>query len=657
MKTSTCLAALTLTLGLGSSLSAMAEPRFAHIFGDHAVLQRDQPVRVWGFAQPHEKVVVNIASDDAALAFQGVNAAADADDSGRWEAVLPALPAGGPYRLSLSGGATLKDILVGDVFLCSGQSNMEFPTRYATNAYNEINASANDRIRFVTVEKDARPAGPLNDLPKAPAWRAAGPQSTGDTSAVCYYMSKAIQAKTGVPVGMIHSSWGGTQIQAWLSVPSLTTLGGYDGALSALKLYATDPAGAKVAWTQSSQDWWRTHEPDAAAKQQWSRLGYDDRKWGRIDTTKHWEDSGIASLKTFDGVIWYRTEITLTQAQAQSAKTIELGAIDDADTSFINGVVIGSDEGWNTMRRYDLPKGVLKAGRNVIAIRAADIGGGGGMWGDAAARGIVLSDGTKLPLPVEWKYQVSAGASSLREKPSTPWLPTSGLSPLYNGMIAPIAPYTVKGVAWYQGESNAANAREYARLLPALFADWRRALKQPDLPFVVVQLAGYGAVSKQPAVSTWAELRETQRLSVNADAHAALAVSIDVGDRFDIHPTQKKIVGDRAALAMRRAAFGEAVALSPEPVSATRQGNDVVIRFRDTGGKLVTYSSDQATGFETCDAQDKCTFADASPEGDTLVLKGAASSVKIRYGWADAPVLNLFGATDLPVSPFEIDVK
>lgn len=641
------LTSLLLTTGLlALPLATEAAPRFAAVFGDHAVLQREAPVRVWGWAEAGEAVTVSIA---------GQGATVTTDASGRWEATLPALPAGGPYELSLSGGATLKDILVGDVFLCSGQSNMEFPTKYATNAYNEILNSANDRLRFVTIEKDAQPGGALRDLPKAPAWRAVGPETTGDTSAVCYYMAKALQAKTGLPVGMIHSSWGGTMIQSWLSQPTLRGLKTYNPGLDTLKTYARDPVAARKSWQTVTQDWWDTHEPQAAEKRQWAGLAYDDRDWKIIDTTKFWEEAEDPALKGFDGVVWYRTEVTLTAAQAKAANALTLGAIDDADTTFINGKAIGSDEGWNTQRHYEIPKGLLKAGRNIIAIRAVDTGGGGGMWGDPKPRGIHLSDGKIIQIPEKWKYKISTPLSGLTDIPSTPWLPTSGLATLYNGMIAPIAPYTLKGVAWYQGESNVANPAEYSRLLPALFADWRQSFKQPDLPIVVVQLANFGPVGTQPSESSWAALRESQRLSINADAKTALAVSIDFGDRSDIHPTQKKVVGERVALGMRKAAYGEAVTLSPEPVSATRRGEDVVIRFRDTGSKLLTYSSAQAIGFEACDAT--CRYASATVEGDTVVVKGAAVATRIRYAWADSPYINLYSAGDLPVAPFQLEVK
>lgn len=641
---------------------ALAEaPRFAPIFGDHAVLQRDKPIALWGTAKPGESVTVEFMLRDKSLNFEGVFIKTTADATGRWKAALPAQTAGGPYALTATVGSestTLNDILIGDVFLCSGQSNMEFTTKYATNAYNEINTSTNPNIRFVTINRDARPGAPLTDLPAAPAWLSVSPLTTGEASAVCYYMSKALHAETGAPVGMIHSSWGGSKIEPWISAEGLAALKSFDSGLSVLKLYGSDRPAAEAKWQTVLRDWWKDAEPDAPQKAQWSTPAFNDADWGTIDTSGVWENTGLADLKGFDGVVWYRTEVTLTVAQAKSATTIALGPVDDADTTWVNGKMVGATEGWDTPRTYAIPKNTLKAGRNVIVLRALDTGGGGGLWGDPTKRGLILADGSTVPLTAAWKYKISAPISALKGAPTTPWAPTSGLSTLYNGMIAPIAPYTLKGVAWYQGESNVGDPAQYARLLPALFADWRKAFQQSDLPFVVVQLADYGPTSSAPAPSGWAELRETQRRAVNADPKTALVVAIDIGDPVDIHPTQKKVVGDRAALGMLKAAYGQTVHLSPEPQWATRDGANLTVGFNSLGG-LKTLSAATAIGFETCNAQKVCAYAEARVDGDTVILTNANHpEVRyIRYAWADSPATNLFNKDNLPVTPFEIEVK
>ncbi|MFT4090448.1 MAG: sialate O-acetylesterase [Asticcacaulis sp.] len=630
-------------------VASQAAPRFAQIFGDNSVLQRDTPVTVWGFADANEAVTLTIGTQTVA---------AKADATGRWEATLSPLATGTTYELSLQNGPTLKNIVAGDVFLCSGQSNMEFQTRYATNARNVMRDSANNNIRFVTLNRDARPTGPLTDLEYKPDWKIAAPDTTGDSSAVCYFMSRAIHAKTGVPVGMIHSSWGGTAAQAWISQEGLAQTGNYARSLEVLSLYASDPNKAQSQWRDLIVNWWNEHEPDASIKRQWSRPDFDDRDWTSVVPTTQWENWGVPEFAFFDGVVWFRNHVTLTRAQAENAVSIEIGAVDEADTTYVNGTPVGATTSWNRSRVYDLPKGVLKAGKNVVAIRAFDGAGGGGLWGPVDARAIILKDGTRVTLPAEWRYKVSSHLTGIKATlPIMPWLDTSGLSPLYNGMIAPVAPYTLKGVAWYQGESNVYSPREYATLLPTLLADWRTHFRNPDLPFAIVQLANFGPVATEPVASGWAELREVQRQTVNADTNAVMAVSIDFGDRVDIHPSQKKVVGDRLALGLRRIAYGEQVALSPEPTTISRNGPDLTISFSDTQGSLKTYSAAVAIGFETCDAQNLCAYADARVQGDQIILKNApASTVRVRYAWADSPYINLYSAGDLPVAPFELDI-
>ncbi|WKL58885.1 sialate O-acetylesterase [Asticcacaulis sp. ZE23SCel15] len=636
----------TTIAALSAVSPAYAQVAFDNIFNDHAVLQRDTPVKVWGTANAGAPVTVNLNGTDVTVT---------ANSKGQWTVTLPATKAGGPHTIKATSGATtttLNDVVMGDVWLCSGQSNMEFQTRYATNAYNEIQNSANPDIRFVTVERDAK-ALPLDALPKRLEWRAASPESTGDTSAVCYFMAKELQKTQNVPIGMIHSSWGGTTIQSWMSEPALRDLKTYDQGLEALKTYSRDEAKAKTAWQTIMLDWWNTNEPDAKTKATWATRDFNDSGWDTITANGFWESAGKPELTYFDGVIWYRTTVTLTAAQAKQAAVVELGPVDDGDTTFVNGKVVGTTESWNAPRTYAIPAGTLRAGKNVIAVRAYDSGGGGGLWGKPQDRRIAFPDGSGVTLPAQWKYKVSAPLNALKNSPSTPWLATSGLTNLYNGMIAPIAPYTLKGAAWYQGESNVSQPAEYARLLPALIKDWRRAFDAPDLPFLVVQLANFGPVAKVPTQSAWAELREAQRQTVNADPNTGLAVAIDFGDRVDIHPTQKTVVGQRLALAARKVAYGEAVVSGgPQPVKVIRTGADIVITFDNA---LKTYSSAQAIGFEVCDAAKTCRFTTADVSGTQVTLKAAYTpdAKFVRYAWADAPYVNLYSDQDLPAIPFE----
>ncbi|ESQ75516.1 sialate O-acetylesterase [Asticcacaulis sp. AC402] len=630
---------------------AAEAPRFAGVFGDHAVLQRDAAIKVWGKAVPGSAVTVT---------FNGSKATATANAAGKWASQLPPAKAGGPYTLAVSDGiqtTTLADILVGDVYLCSGQSNMEFTVRYTTNAGSELNTS-NDKLRFITLDRVAA-ITPQSELGKATPWQVVTPQTVGDASAVCYFMSKSLAKTENVPVGMIHASWGGTFIQAWMSKEGLGAVASYRPGLDALNLYASDRAAAQTQWAAATQDAWKATEDDLATKLQWIEPKFRDTDWKTIVPDVIWEGSPDPELTTFDGIVWYRTAVTVTKAQAAQAARLSLGPIDDVDITWINGVKAGTTYGWNTPRDYDLPAGTLKAGRNVIVVRVTDTGGGGGLYGKTSEKKIRFADGSTVGLPNVWRYKISGPIRPGARVAGEPWAVPNGLTTLYNAMIAPVAPYTIKGVAWYQGEANVDSPVEYQSLVTAWMNDWRQKFDNPALPFLIVQLADYGPVASRPVNSGWARLRESQRLAVKADPHAGLAISLDVGDRFDIHPTQKTVIGNRLARAAQSVVYGRSVTPSgPEPVSVARMVDDLIVTFKNTSGGLVTYSGNTALGFEACTETD-CTFVSATPDGDRIILQGAnrIGVIKVRYAWADSPYVNLYSQDDLPAGPFEMEIS
>jgi hypothetical protein len=627
-----------------------AELGLAHIFSDHAVLQRDEPVAVWGTAGAGHKVAVTLG---------GRTVNGSADTHGKWKIQLPPQPAGGPYALSVtSDGQTVSrtDILVGDVYLCSGQSNMEFAQRASTNAMGAAYGAANDKLRFLNVLKNSA-ATPQDELKGPVEWKVAAPDTIGDASAVCYYMARSLQASYKVPVGFIHASWGGTTIQSWIGAESLRALGDYKTGVDAVAQYGADPAAAMRAEDARNDAWWRAHDPAAAAQRAWIAPDFDDSAWQTVTPTGSWKDSGLPGFKDFDGVAWYRTTITLTEAQAKAANMVQLGPVDTYDTTWVNGVRVGAASMPWIWRDYPVPAGVFRPGRNVIAMRVLSGGQGGGLSGQPANRNIVTKDGQAIPLPAAWKVQRGSALKGVAVPPA-PWEILTSLTTLYNGMIAPLVGYKFKLAAWYQGEANAGAAQEYRTLLPMLMRDWRQRFGQPALPFLVVQLTSFGATAKTPVQSGWAELRDAQAYAVAHDPHAGLVVTLDVGDRFDIHPTQKTVVGERLARAARVVAYGEKTAPgSPYAVSARRSGNDIVIAFRDTGGGLATYSSDRAIGFEVC-ASTACRYADARVAGNTVVLSGAGTAdvTRVRYAWADSPFVNLFSGDDQPAAPFQLEV-
>ena len=627
-----------------------AEPGLARIFSDHAVLQRDQPIAVWGTADAGRKLTVTLG---------GQTATGSADAHGKWKIQLPPQPAGGPYTLKVaSDGQTISraDILVGDVYLCSGQSNMEFLQRASTNALGPTYGPPNDNLRFLNVQKNSA-ATPQDELKGPVAWTPVKAETVGDASAVCYYMARSLQASYKVPVGFINASWGGTTIQSWIGAESLRTLGDYTARVDAVAQYGVDPAAAMRGEDARDETWWRTHDAATAAQRAYVAPDFDDSAWPTVTPSGSWKDSGVAGFKEFDGVAWYRTTVTLTEAQAKAANALRLGPIDTYDSTWVNGVRVGAGAMSWTWRDYAVPTGVFKPGRNVIVMRVLSGGQGGGLSGQPEVRNIGLKDGQAIPLPAVWKVQRGSAVKGLTQ-PSAPWDVPTSLTTLYNGMIAPLVGYKFKLAAWYQGEANAGAADEYRKLLPMLMRDWRQRFGQPALPFLVVQLTSFGSTAKMPGDSAWAELRVAQADAVAYDAHAGLAVTMDVGDRFDIHPTQKTLVGERLARTARAIAYGEKTAPgSPTAVSARRAGNDIVIAYKDTGGGLATYSSDRAIGFEVCTGT-TCRYTDARVHGDAVVLPGAATPdvTRVRYAWADAPFVNLFGGDDLPAAPFQLDV-
>lgn len=652
MKATVKLAAALAAMALGGGAHAQSNaPAFAKIFTDHAVLQRDVPITVWGSAAPGARVTVKLAE-------RSVNAAADA--SGKWRAELPKMPAGGPYVLSASAAgqsAALDDIMVGDVFLCSGQSNMEFAVKNATNAWGDTMSSANPLIRFANIEKDSQPLR-LADLSKPTAWQVASPATTGDASAVCYQMAKSLQARYKIPVGFINASWGGTTIQGWIGGTSLRTLPDYREGVAAVGLLGTDRTRALDEEAKRQEAWWDRQDPAAGSQRAFIAPAYDDAAWPSIAAGTRWRDAGGADFMEFAGVAWFRTTVELSEAQARAATHLLMGQVADQDTTWVNGVRVGSGATWWTGREYAVPQGVFKAGRNVIAMRVLGQGAGAGLVSPAGERAIRTADGKRIALPDTWRYRLGTPARGWTVK-AAPWEVPTSFTTLYNGMIAPLAGYKFKLAAWYQGESNAGAAQEYRTLLPLLMADWRQTFGQKDLPFLVVQLASFGQVATAPGQSGWAELRDAQLHAVRGDAHAGLAVTFDYGDRSDIHPTQKTVVGERLARAARAVAYGEQVTPGgPEAVAAERAGSDIVVRFKHTNGGLRTYSSNLAIAFEAC-TDSACRYVPAQVDGDRAVLAGAnAADVKrVRYAWADAPYVNLYSADDLPALPFQIEVR
>jgi sialate O-acetylesterase len=635
---------LTIALALGLLLPVVAQAtlELPRLFSRGAVLQRDQPMRVWGWATPGTRVT---------LGFDGAHATAVAGDAGRWDATLPAHVAGGPYVLDVTDGREhrrIGDVLVGDVWLCSGQSNMEFMVSQGRDAAAE-EAKANDpSIRQFKIPHSASTT-PLKRL-QGGSWVSASPATVGQFSAVCWFFARDMQARTSVPQGLVNSSWGGSSIEAWTDAHT----GHVDVPALAARIKTNNVAeAAKLGQTQRHLARWPVLHGDvldAAGKPAWAAEQIDTSSWARIPVPAYWETVGYYDM---DGVAWYHTQFNLSAAEAARGITLGLGEVDDSDRSYVNGHLVGATEKqWNLARVYKVPAAVLHAGSNSIAIRVDDLGAGGGIHGLASELYVQPADGSRRSLAGEWLFHPAMPTLVPTEsREVTPTL-------LYNAMIHPLLGYPLRGVVWCQGEANAlaGNALAYRDQFKALIESWRAAWKQPRLPFLWVQLANFKAGEDTPQSSPWAELRESQSAALALPA-TGQAVTIDIGSTETIHPTDKQDVGYRLALVTRRVVFGDKIVDAGPMFRAMHvDGAKAVLSFDTQGEALAVRGGGQIVrGFEVAGSDGHYLPAQARIEGDSVVVWNAKlrQPTAVRYAWSEDPVdADLVDHTGLPASPF-----
>ncbi len=628
-----------------SGTAAQAEPLLHAMFADHAVLQRDQPIAVYGQAKPGADVTVQLGA---------ATASARADKDGQWRAILPTMPAGGPYVLhAASGGESqdVQDVLVGDVFLCTGQSNMQFSVRGAANANFEIAAASDGAVRELAVDR-VPSAVELNTFRTPVSWKVESPQTAGDFSASCFFFARELRRHVKVPVGLITVAWGGTRVRGWVSQASLRKLGAFNDDLDMLALYQRDPVAASRRWDAAWESWWRANgkgEPWKEDTSSWpvapAGLGpWHD--WPGLSLPEGSAEPGVG----FVGQMWLSTHVRLTAAQAAQSATLDLGRANEEEKSWVNGVGVGGSS-QQPDARHDLPRGLLHEGDNAVTVNIFCSWKNCGLTGPASTRAIRFADGSSVALDQAWHYQAVENLIA----PQIPWGPMHGVSLQYGGMIKPIGPYGVKAAIWYQGESNIYFAKTYQPALTAMMADWRRQFGAA-LPFIIVQIPDYGPTPTRPVESLWSDVREAQRRTVESDSHAALVVTFDIGDPKLLHPTNKQEIGRRIAIAARHLIYGEPIAPSgPRVVSARRDGDQVTVSFRDVTGALTGYNG-QPNAFELCDAGG-CRWARASLSGDHVILPDAGSATRLRYCWGDSPICTLSDASALPAGPFEVQIQ
>jgi sialate O-acetylesterase len=622
--------------------AAAAGPTIDPQFGDHAVVQRGKPIIVSGDAAPTERISVS---------FAGEQKTATANASGRWSAGFAARAGGGPLSISVtapSGSATSDDVMIGDVWLCSGQSNMEYPLRRALNGEGEAQGADDPDLRLMKVPQQVA-ASPSVRFAKAPAWNRATPDSAKDFSAACYFLTRDLRRTERVPIGAIDDSWGGTPIRAWMDEASVRASGGGEAA-DVVDLYRKDPTSAVRQFGAEWGTWWRSKTGDKPRGEPW--LDSNRLIWKPVPSLQYWDAWG-PEWKSWIGSAWLRQRVTLTPAEAAQPATLGLSVVDDVDQTFVNGVSVGGRNDPVAPREYPVPKGLLKPGANEIMVFARNNWGPGGVAGPEDKFFLRFADGHSKPLGTGWEY--SRIADAVVDPPVAPWDGPSGVGTIYNAMVAPLGPLGVKGVAWYQGEADVGQP-EYDKRLAAWTANWRAQFRDPQLPFLIVGLAGFQKPSSHPVESDWAALIDEQRLAVQRDPRMALASAIDLGEIEDIHPANKQDVGHRLALAAHAIVYRDGGTLGPLSVSAIRRGNSVVVTFTKP---LQILSGASASAFELCGAtQASCRYADARVNGNTVEIASDGQAVtRVRHAWTDYPIINLYDLDLLPAPVFEVPVQ
>jgi len=631
-----------LCLALLFSSASQADIRLPKLISDHLVLQRDQPLPLWGYAAPGEQVTVRLNNTAAGTAT--------ADQNGRWQLTLPPQQAGGPHQLEFQGQNQLKvqDVYFGDVFVASGQSNMELTMARLEEAYPADLVSANyPLIRQFNVPQRYDFKAPQQDFSEG-QWLVAGPSTIQHFSALAFYFARDLQAHSKAAIGIYNAALGGSPVESWLDE---STLKQFPDAYQLAQIYKSDALIRDIeAADQAKNSRWYgdLHQNDAGlhAKTPWYSPALDDSQWADFSVPGYRQDA-------FTGVWWLRKTVRLTAEQAAQARILRLGSIVDAEEVYVNGSQIGNTTYMYPPRRYPLPQGLLKAGDNLIAVRVTVTNGAQNRSGFIPDKPYWLgTDANKIDLTGNWKMQTSATAKALPMDAFIRWKPLG----LYNAMIAPLQTLPVKAVLWYQGESNVGAYQQYEARFRAMIRQWRAQWQQPELPFLYVQLANYLPKQTTPLHSSWAGLREAQA-AVLTEPKTAMVVAIDTGEWNDIHPVDKRTLGSRMALAARAVIYGEKIAYrGPELHSLQQQDSSLLLSFNhiEQGLRLKP-----GQAFAIAGADGQFVWADVRLNGNQIWLSQpqVPAPTQVRYGHADNPDAVLYNSAGLPASPFSAQLQ
>ena len=624
------------------SQSIRAEIKLPGYFTDNMMLQRDMPIKIWGWGNRYETVTVSIHD-------QKVNTRCKKD--GTWEIILSPIPYGGPYSLTVQGkenSIKIENILIGDIWLCSGQSNMEWTVEQSANSKQEVQNANYPEIRALKVPKSIKNSPQDNFNAQ---WEICSPSTVGAFSGIAYYYARALYKEAQIPIGIINASWGGTDIETWISDEAFTALPSnvqkqYNmEVVNNLEEYIRQNKGQKQAFLDAMEN-------DPGINNQWFIPGFNTVAWEEMKVPGEW---GTTPLSLIDGHVWFKYDLNLTCTEAGRPATLSLGTIDDADITWVNGTKVGNASGWDTPRIYSIPPGILKEGSNNITVRVTDNGGSGGMWGQEADIYLEI-DNTRHSLAGNWKYQMSVANADYHVLDITPNMVHSSL---YNTMIHPLTPFRIKGVIWYQGENNVGAGYDYRTLFQTQIKDWRTRWGY-ELPFYWVQLANLYPEDTTPVGSSWAELRESQAMTLELP-HTGQATIYDIGDAYSIHPTNKQEVGRRLSLIALHKDYGRdsLVYSGPTFQNVSFKENTAVITMNTYGSQLTIHNKyGYLEGFSIAGEDRKFVWAKAFIDANGKIIvynENIAEPVAVRYAWSNNPAANLFNAQGLPAIPFRTD--
>lgn len=624
------------------------------LFTDNMVLQQKQDIPIWGTAEPGGEVIVQLADQQKSVIV---------DTRGKWSIKLAPINASGPYELIISGEKThrIKNVMIGEVWICSGQSNMEMPLSdtwgKVNNDKQEVAEANYPNIRLLMVDKVM--ANKPQDNFNSDGWKECSSETVPKFSAVAYFFGRKLNKDLNVPIGLIETAWGGTVVEAWTSSKALKSINEYVNEIKDLGSGLFEKKNSNKTNNKEQKAW--VNEVQSKLKKSgifsrsYIKYGYDSKNWKTLDVPKTWESQNI----NFDGVMWVKKEITIPRTWEGKDLLLSLAAINDYDITWFNGEIVGSKPSVAMPRIYKIPQNLVKVGKNEITVLILDIGNNGGIYGDPKKTVIGYSKDATISLAGKWKYKKdNFDQNSLSQPPM--WDVSAAQNRptvLYNGMINPLLPYGIKGAIWYQGESNAGRANQYRKLFKTLIADWRGAWGQENFPFYFVQLANFMKRSNYPTDESWAHLREAQTMALELP-NTGMAVTIDIGEAKDIHPKNKQEVGRRLALNALAKTYNKDIPYSgPIYKSMKIKGNKIHLQFTNTNEGLKIKDSNQLKGFAIAGGDMKFIWAKAKIDGNEVIVWNSKikNPVAVRYAWANNPLCNLYNGADLPASPFRTD--